>query len=123
MDPFVPKGQPRTPGDQTCGYKPASAKEHCGQVATWHVMWGGDLDNSFTCDEHMNLIQRRWMYDDRHPVVADCGMPGALWKYNDNRCQFPAGPLVVHGRNSVLTPAVSITRNTSGQSEAVLRRA
>lgn len=88
-DPFVPKGQRRTPGDQTCGYKPPGASQHCGQRATWHVMWDGDLDNSFTCDEHMGLIKRRWMYDDRHPVVADCGMPGALWLYKDNRCEFP----------------------------------
>ena len=93
IDPFVPKGQPRTPGDQTCGYKPATASDYCGVRATWHVMWDGELDNSFTCDEHMELIQRRWMYEDRHPVVADCGMPGALWKYKDKRCEFPTtGP-------------------------------
>jgi hypothetical protein len=55
-------------------------------------MWDGALDNSFTCDEHMALIQRRWLYDDRHPVVADCGMPGALWMYKLNRCEFPSAP-------------------------------
>ena len=88
MDPFVPKGQPRTPGDQTCGYKPVTASEYCAAPATWHVMWDGELDNSFTCDTHMELIKSRWMFDDRHPVVADCGMPSAFWKYNDNRCEL-----------------------------------
>ncbi|MFF9309911.1 hypothetical protein ACF1BS_03280 [Streptomyces sp. NPDC014748] len=52
-------------------------------------MWDGDFDNSLTCDEHMELIQRRWVYDDRHPVTADCTMPGALWKYRDKRCEVP----------------------------------
>lgn len=87
MDPFVPKGKPR-PGDQTCGY--TEAGEYCGQPATWHVLWDGDLDNSVTCDEHMMLIQRRWVYDDRHPVTADCTMPGALWMFRLKCCQFPS---------------------------------
>ncbi|MFJ4637591.1 hypothetical protein ACIP69_18445 [Streptomyces hygroscopicus] len=91
MDPFAPKREPRTPGDQTCGYKPAEATEHCGAPATWHVMWDGALDNSVTCDTHMELINTRWVYDDRHPITADCTMPGALWKYNDKRCEFPTG--------------------------------
>lgn len=87
--PFVPKGKTRTPGTHTCGYKPSEAPEYCGQPGTWHVMWDGQLDNSVTCDEHMALIQRCWVYDDRHPVVADCTMPGALWLYRRNRCQVP----------------------------------
>jgi hypothetical protein len=90
MDPFVPKGEQRTPGTQTCGYKPPGVSEYCGKPGTWHVMWDGDhFDNSVTCDEHMQLIQARWMYDDRHPVVADCTMPGALWLYKAKRCEFP----------------------------------
>lgn len=90
MDPFVPKGQQRTPGTQICGYKPASATDYCGKPGTWHVMWDGErFDNSVTCDEHMRLIQARWMYDDRHPVGADCTMPGALWLYKAKRCEFP----------------------------------
>jgi hypothetical protein len=52
-------------------------------------MWDGQLDNSLTCDEHMALIQQRWMYVDRHPVTADCTMPGALWVFVNDRCEFP----------------------------------
>ncbi len=91
MDPFVPKGEEGTPGVQTCGYKPSGAPEECGKPGTWHVMWDGDptFDNSVTCDEHMQLIQQRWMYDDRHPLVPDCTMPGALWDYKAKRCEFP----------------------------------
>ncbi|MFJ3950308.1 hypothetical protein ACIPXV_09585 [Streptomyces libani] len=90
MDPFVPKGEHRYDGTQSCGYKPTAASEDCGQPATWHVMWDGQLDNSLTCDEHMTLIQQRWMYADRHPVTADCTMPGALWVFVNDRCEFPA---------------------------------
>lgn len=111
LDPFVPKGQPRTPGDQTCGYKPTTASEYCGVPAAWHVMWDGDLDNSFTCDVHMELIQRRWMYDDRHPVVADCGMPGALWKYNDKRCEFRATGSPIAVSTAVETPDRRVARS------------
>lgn len=77
-DLFAPKGKPRPLGGQTCGYKPATAVDYCGKPGTWHVMWDGALDNSITCDEHMPLIQQQWMYDDRHPIAADCAMPGAL---------------------------------------------
>jgi hypothetical protein len=94
-DPFVPKGQPRPPGTRTCGYKPKDATDYCGQPGTWHVMWDGDLDNSVTCDGHMELIKRRWMFDDRHPLGADCVMPGALWLYREQRCGFDGAPLTV----------------------------
>jgi hypothetical protein len=92
-DPFVPKGQPRAPGTRTCGYKPKGAAAYCGQPGAWHVMWDGDFDNSVTCGQHMELIKRRWMYDDRHPLGADCTMPGALWLYREQRCGFDGGPL------------------------------
>jgi len=91
--PWVPKHGPRPAGQQLCAYSPTGRhQDYCHQPATWHVMWDGDLDNSLTCDQHMDLIQRRWMYDDRHPVVADCGMPGALWLYKLKRCEFPSEP-------------------------------
>jgi hypothetical protein len=89
LDPFVPKREARTPGDQTCAYKGPGMVAYCGKPGTWHVMWDGALDNSITCDEHMELIQQRWMYDDRHPITADCTMPGALWLYRLKRCEFP----------------------------------
>lgn len=88
-DPFVPKGEPRPGPEQTCGYKTQGMASECGLPATWHVMWDRAFDNSLACDEHMALVQSRWVYDDRHPVVADCTMPGALWDYREKRCVFP----------------------------------
>ncbi|MCZ7414295.1 hypothetical protein [Streptomyces sp. WMMC897] len=87
-DPFVPKGPPRAPGDRTCGHKAKGDADYCGQPGTWHVMWDA-VDNSVSCDKHMTLIRQRWVYDDRHPIGADCTMPGALWLYHEHRCGFP----------------------------------
>lgn len=92
MDPFVPKHGPLPLNGQACAYSPTPGTGYCGTPAAWHVMWDGALDNSLTCDEHMALVERRWVFDDRHRVVADCGMPGALWLYKAKRCEFPDAP-------------------------------
>jgi hypothetical protein len=106
MDPFVPKGQERPPGTQTCGYKPKAAPAYCDKPGTWHVMWDGErFDNSVTCDEHMQLIQHKWMYDDRHPIGGDCTMPGALWLYREQRCEFPTSELPAKAAAVERTPA------------------
>lgn len=97
MDPFVPKHDPLPLNGQACAYSPTPGSGYCGRPATWHVMWDGAMDNSFTCDEHMDLIQQRWVFDDRHPVVADCGMPGALWSYKDGHCFVPDSPVMARG--------------------------
>ncbi|SDL27995.1 hypothetical protein [Streptomyces indicus] len=88
--PFVPKGERRFDSTQTCGYQPSTAGEACGKPGAWHVMWDAELDNSITCNEHMELIQRRWMYIDRHPITSDCTMPGALWIFLNDRCEYPS---------------------------------
>jgi hypothetical protein len=104
--PFVPKGIPRPLGPQTCGYMPTGSPEHyCGKPATWHVMWDSGLDNSLTCDEHMALTEQRWVFDDRHPVVADCTMPGALWLYAGKRCEVPASD-----GKQITAAAMAVTR-------------
>lgn len=91
--PWVPTHGPRPAGQQQCAYSPTGREaDYCPKSATWHVMWDGNHNNSLTCDEHMDLIQARWLYDDRHPVVADCNMPGALWMYKLKRCDFPTEP-------------------------------
>jgi hypothetical protein len=88
--PFVPKHGPRPRGPQVCAYAPdGDTAGDCGKPATWHVMWDDTLDNSMTCGEHMALILRRWVFLDRHPVHADCNMPGALWLFKGNRCEMP----------------------------------
>ncbi|MEV7492229.1 hypothetical protein AB0O08_15920 [Streptomyces anulatus] len=88
--PFVPKGEPRPLSGQTCGYKPRAAPADCGAPGAWHVMWDrSSRDNSITCAEHMDLIQQRWVYDDRHPISPDCTMPGALWQHDNERCAVP----------------------------------
>lgn len=90
MDPFVPKHGPRPVGDQRCGYSPThNEADYCNKPATWHVMWDSELDNSGACDEHMKLIESRWVFDDRHRRGADCNMPGSLWSYRNGCCYVP----------------------------------
>lgn len=102
--PFVPKGETRFDSNQTCGYHPRTAATDCGKPGTWHVMWDrAPHDNSITCDEHMDLIRARWVYDDRHPIVPDCTMPGALWDYREKRCVFPSDE-----------PALAVARQING---------
>lgn len=105
--PVAIQGEFRTPGIQTCGYKPTGAPEDCGQPATWHVLWDGTLNHGLTCNEHMNLIQQRLVYADRHPITADCVMPGALWVFLSGRCEVPTDE-----------PALAVARqiNTGGTS-------
>ena len=111
VSPFVPKGKPCPLTGQTCGYKPKTATAECGKPGTWHVMWDRDPhDNSVTCDEHMQLIQQRWMYDDRHPIAADCTMPGALWEYDNKRCAVPGDDAFVHAETCAAPATEETTR-------------
>lgn len=88
--PFVPKLGTRPSGVYTCGFCPTGAEvDYCGKPAAWHVMWDGELDNSLACDEHMEMILRRWVFKDRHPVCVDCTMPGSLWLFRLKRCEVP----------------------------------
>lgn len=82
---------------QPCGYSPGDTDANdCGQTATWHIAWDAQLENGLSCDEHMDLIQRQFVYADRHPVGVDCGMPGATWFFEEKRCGYPdTGPAPV----------------------------
>jgi len=91
-DPYMPVGHHviRPRGHRACAHTlTGSVADDCGKDATWHIAWDGALNNSLSCDEHMTLAQRSWVYDDRHPVGADCNMPGALWSYRDGCCYVP----------------------------------
>ncbi|MFF7851891.1 hypothetical protein ACFZDF_30530 [Streptomyces sp. NPDC007910] len=86
--PILPEGKPFD--ELGCAYKPIGATGVCGKPPTWHVMWEPSSGyNSLTCDEHMALAQRRWVYADRHPMGPDCTMPGALWEYTHRWCVIP----------------------------------
>lgn len=103
-DPFVPKHGPRPGGQQLCRYSPTGrVDDDCGEPATWHVMWDGDCDNSVACDTHMQLVLRCWVFDDRHPVGADCTMPGALWLFKGRRCEVPSESTDVSASAAITT--------------------
>jgi hypothetical protein len=94
------KHKPRPIGYVQCSYTPTGDPEaDCGAAVTWHVLWDrASMQASLTCDEHMELIRARWMYEHRHPVGTDCNMPGALWHFPLNRCEVPGGAIQATAR-------------------------
>lgn len=80
-----PTHGPRAWGAQHCMYTPDGGDD-CGKPGTWHVMWDGRREVSHACDDHMELILARWAFLDRHRTVPECGMPGSVWRYFNDRC-------------------------------------
>ena len=90
MNPFAPLGRFIDDPQRTCNYSPAdSPSSDCGVDGTWHVMWNADAEVSFACDPHMAVARTRFVFVGAHPVGPDCGMPGALWDIEENRCRYP----------------------------------
>lgn len=87
LDPWMSGRDLRDGSTQTCNY--AAATPDCGLPATWHVRWDQDR-HSMTCDQHMAVIQERWLYIARHAIHPDCGMPNASWL--EDRCEVPGEP-------------------------------
>lgn len=105
LDPWVPDRGPRDGSTQTCVY--AAVTPDCGLPATWHVRWDQDR-HSMSCDQHMAVIQARWLYLARHHVHPDCGMPNASWL--EDRCEVPSDP--AHGYVHITLPRPAATRAT-----------
>jgi hypothetical protein len=65
------------------GYNFHDDDDICGKPAVWHVRWrkeaNGTNATGMQCQEHMDLIQRNWVYMDRHRIMANCPMPGMWW--------------------------------------------
>lgn len=86
-----PIGRIMDTSSQPCGFSPGDTEETtCTNRATWHICWDGSLENGLACDKHMAYAQQ-YAYLDRHPVVADCSMPGSMWDFDEKRCCFPGG--------------------------------
>ncbi|MFJ8006135.1 hypothetical protein [Streptomyces fagopyri] len=69
-------------GEIRCGYSPTSGAPACETRATWHLAWTRtpeEVIHSLICDLHMGWVQDDLTYADRHPLSADCGMPGTGW--------------------------------------------
>lgn len=89
MNITPPIGRLVDDGQHRCGFSPGDTEETtCNAPATWHICWDADLENGLACDEHMAYAQQ-YAYLDRHPVVADCSMPGSMWDFDEKRCSFP----------------------------------
>lgn len=90
MQPFAPLGRFVDYRDQKCGYSPGNTEAtDCPVDATWHIMWNADRDTGMACDPHMDMVRARYVFVDSHRIVPDCGMPSALWDFDEKRCVYP----------------------------------
>lgn len=90
---------------QRCSYSPGDTDANdCGQPATWHIAWDTDLENGLACDQHMAYAQQ-FAYLDRHPVSADCAMPGTAWHFELKRCIGPGQDVAAEAHAVLATPA------------------
>lgn len=106
MSHIPPIGRIMDAGRKLCSYSPGdTAATDCDAPATWHIAWNADLDAGFACCEHITLVQRRFVYLDRHPMGSDCGMPNALWFFEEKRCGYPEAdtPELVRAHSVALT--------------------
>lgn len=74
---------------------------NCGKEPVLHVAWSLDdegCDGGFVCAEHAPELGVRWTYLQAHEPGVDCGMPGAAWFFDENRCAYegdlPTAPAV-----------------------------
>lgn len=65
---------------------------HCPKAAVFHIAWNWNSppDCSFACLEHQALAGL-YEFFQIHRVGADCGMPGAVWDGDENKCVYPDG--------------------------------
>lgn len=84
---------PQKPGDPTCQ-----------EEAFLHVLWTTDMDAGFVCVRHSKeLTEKNWIPVQAHEMGDDCGMPGSLWSFDENRCYVPDEPV-----EAVVTKAVGV---------------
>ncbi|HTE57021.1 MAG TPA: hypothetical protein VK698_39480 [Kofleriaceae bacterium] len=84
-----PLGREMDTSRQPCGYSPGDTDaDTCMRPATWHIAWDVAMENGLACDEHM-ASAKKFAYVDRHPVGADCSMPGSAWFFEEQRCGYP----------------------------------
>ena len=89
-DPFAPLGRFVDDRARMCTYSPDDTPStDCDTPATWHIMWNVEAEVSFACDPHMDQARSRFAFVDSHQLGSDCGIPGALWDLDNQRCLYP----------------------------------
>ncbi len=81
--------------DRTIG-KENGQEIACGKPAVVHIAWYfNPCVASFSCPEHATKALNKWSYFQVHLVGPDCGMPGAVWDGDEERCLYPGEELPV----------------------------
>jgi hypothetical protein len=64
----------------------------CAKPPFLHLCWTvePEMECGFVCEGHAReLTQKGWNAIQSHEVGPDCGMPGSLWDFRNNRCFVP----------------------------------
>lgn len=65
-------------------------EEECTTQAVWHLLWHdpltGGMNHAVACEVHRSEAQKQWPADFIHTHGVDCGMPGAVFDVEANRC-------------------------------------
>jgi len=90
MQPFAPLGRDVRLRGRKCGHSPGDTPANdCQNDATWHIAWDTAMENGYACDPHMTVARAQYVFVAAHRIGPDCGMPGALWDFDNNRCTCP----------------------------------
>lgn len=86
-----PLGDEYPDANRTCvrlmGHNEDGSERLCGTPASYHVDWGPAL--AFVCEAHAaEARERDWEVQAYHDLGPCCGMPGALWDYQQNVCRY-----------------------------------
>ncbi len=80
----------------------------CGKEPFLHCAWSIDdahCDAGFVCEGHAaELTTKNWIPIQTHEMASECGMPGAVWDFDENRCYVPDESKPAEARAEDLVP-------------------
>jgi hypothetical protein len=89
----------------------------CGREPFLHCAWSVDAEGceaGFVCEEHAaELTHKDWIPVQQHEMASECGMPGAVWDFDENRCYLPEEEAVV-----VQASGAALSGSSSGETRA-----
>jgi hypothetical protein len=88
----VPPFFDRTVPERACSRAINTAGDPCGGEAFLHVAWADTpegVEAGWVCTLHASELSTHWPPLQTHEPGPDCGMPGALWFFEENVCRCP----------------------------------
>lgn len=82
------------------------SEDICGKDARFHVIWSTQtMENAYCCMDHAREATQHFDAEVWHELGPHCGMPGALYYEDINRCLMPEDGIPVAEKAEVEVPA------------------